>query len=255
MRIHLPLYPHQFQKNPSNSSSPPLIQLGGDIVLVELQGELTWEGDKSEGVVGVIGLDRPDKPTLHLGPHHLLHGKFANLQKPYAVIRRVVGDPEPDNETHERKGIAVEGSFNEEEESEDEDEEPLFPVSDRETAFVKDQGATPRSSSPFHPPSTPRDYSSDIEMSSPVLGRVGSLGFSKRGREEEIDEETREEEEQIGKRKKMEEIKQRQKRTVKKLNGEEKERTRHYAVVGIVRKKVVFALRPEPLVAPTMLPE
>ena len=26
---------------------------------MELQGELGWEGDKSGGVVGVLGLDRP----------------------------------------------------------------------------------------------------------------------------------------------------------------------------------------------------
>jgi hypothetical protein len=28
-------------------------------VLVELQGELSWEGDRAGGVVGVLGLDRP----------------------------------------------------------------------------------------------------------------------------------------------------------------------------------------------------
>lgn len=28
-------------------------------MLVELQGELSWEGDRAGGVVGVLGLDRP----------------------------------------------------------------------------------------------------------------------------------------------------------------------------------------------------
>lgn len=59
MRIHLPLDPIQFNVTPTNASSPPLAQLGGNLVLVELQGGLTWEGEKSNGVVGVIGLDTP----------------------------------------------------------------------------------------------------------------------------------------------------------------------------------------------------
>ena len=64
MRINLTLEPSLFSDTakpvagPSSSSSP-LAQLGGEIVLIELQGELGWEGDKSNGVVGVIGLDRP----------------------------------------------------------------------------------------------------------------------------------------------------------------------------------------------------
>ena len=29
-----------------------------------------------------------DKPTLHLGKHHLLHGKISNLPRPLAIIRR-----------------------------------------------------------------------------------------------------------------------------------------------------------------------
>jgi len=41
-----------------------LAVIGGDLVVIELQGELEWEGDKADGVVGVLGLDRPVSSTL-----------------------------------------------------------------------------------------------------------------------------------------------------------------------------------------------
>ena len=66
MRIHLTLEPSLFDKPAANgSTSSPLAQLGGEIVLIELQGELNWEGDKAGGVVGVLGLDRPVSYHLH----------------------------------------------------------------------------------------------------------------------------------------------------------------------------------------------
>lgn len=60
MRIHLSLEPSHFAAQVvAGPSSGPLAQLGGELVIIELQGELGWEGDKEGGVVGVIGLDRP----------------------------------------------------------------------------------------------------------------------------------------------------------------------------------------------------
>lgn len=60
MRIHLPLDPHHFLPQPTaGPSSSPLVSIGGNLVLIELQGELSWEGDKHNGVVGVLGFDRP----------------------------------------------------------------------------------------------------------------------------------------------------------------------------------------------------
>jgi hypothetical protein len=65
MRIQLALEPSLFAKSvAAGPSSGPLAQLGGEIVLIELQGELNWEGDKAGGVVGVIGLDRPVRLSL-----------------------------------------------------------------------------------------------------------------------------------------------------------------------------------------------
>lgn len=68
MRIQLTLEPSLFAKPvaaaAAGPSSSPLAQLGGEIVLIELQGELNWQGEKAGGVVGVIGLDRPVCPSL-----------------------------------------------------------------------------------------------------------------------------------------------------------------------------------------------
>ncbi|WVQ95124.1 hypothetical protein IAU59_002218 [Kwoniella sp. CBS 9459] len=307
MRIHLPLHASQFAApvaaaGPSSSSSP-LVTLGGDLVLIELQGELNYEGDHADGVIGVIGLDRPDKPTLHLGAHHLLHGKFVNLQKPYAVIRRVVAS----TSTGELSGTAAlegdaieedrdededddEGDHDEEDEEEDEDEddgrlfEPnpdidLLPTTPRKRRRVAGGGTmsmttTIPSSSPMSSiatPRTPLDYSSELDMSSPARFEESEL--------DSTDDDGDSSGEQSSKRKKsklnkngatgpLPKKKNKNGRTVEKKGkktGEsildsgagtvDRSRTRHYEVVGVVRKKVVFALRPEPLVAPTILPE
>ncbi|WWD02195.1 hypothetical protein V865_000233 [Kwoniella europaea PYCC6329] len=261
MRIHLPLHASQFDppaSSPSSSSSSsPLIQLGGDLVLVELQGELSYEGDKSDGVIGVIGLDRPDKPTLHLGPHHLLHGKFVNLQKPYAVIRKVIGTSNSVEGTTKLEGNASNEESNEEDSSSEEEEE------EEENLFGQDEPTTPLklksmdySSSPVYAPLTPMDYSSDLEMdpSSPARSEWD---------QSEHDDQEDEDQERPNKRAKtkvngggkISTVERRKKEKQKKLESGEKDRTRSYQVIGIVKRKVVFALRPEPLVAPTILPE
>lgn len=55
MRIHLPLEPKHFTSNPTG----PLAKIGGDLVLIELQGRIEVEGDTANSVIGVLGLDRP----------------------------------------------------------------------------------------------------------------------------------------------------------------------------------------------------
>lgn len=59
MRIHLSLDPSHLAQPVAGPSSGPLVNIGGDLVLIELQGELDHEGDKADGVVGILGLDRP----------------------------------------------------------------------------------------------------------------------------------------------------------------------------------------------------
>ncbi len=59
MRIHIP-FPASLLKDGAASSpvDPPIVKIGGDLVLLELQGELDCEGDRSGQVIGVLGLER-----------------------------------------------------------------------------------------------------------------------------------------------------------------------------------------------------
>ena len=79
MRIQLSLDPALLKAPVAGPSNLPIAQIGGELVLIELQGELSGEGDKSDGVVGVLALDRSvrynslqetsvlaDKISLHL---------------------------------------------------------------------------------------------------------------------------------------------------------------------------------------------
>jgi hypothetical protein len=225
---------------------------------------------------------RKDKPTLHLGEHHLLHGKMADLAKPYAVIRRalalvpadgegggavgeVEGDAEEeedleddllamDRQTSNRPSAKAKGKGKQKEE-EEEEEGPLFPDINITPPHTPKRGGQHPPSSPsssMYPSSAMKDYSSELDFSSPP---VSDTSTSKRDRDDESESEDEEEE---------------RRKKVKK--SRKKERTRRYEVVGIVRKKVVFALRcvplqpghlsekadgyrPEPIVTATILPE
>ena len=195
---------------------------------------------------------------MHLGEHHLLHGKFANLQKPYAVIRKATGETggtalEGDASEEEEVGMGDQGEgvgsakkrkthmkgqhqqqhgsskprqdADEDDEEEDEDEPPLFAPDPDIFPSRPSHAAHPPSSSPFLPPSAARDYSSELDpASSPARW---------------TDDEDEEARDRLGE--KEERIKR--ERAREKRKRDERERTRHYEVVGIVRKKVVFALR------------
>lgn len=221
-----------------------------------------------------------DKPTLHIGEHHLLHGKMSTLPKPYAVIRKaqapststtldiglnphaLEGDAEDEESDEEReREEAARATPNKhkkaktdknddknknknDDEEEEEDDGPLFPPSEMlmMTPQTKNAGLPP-SSSPFSEFATPaRDYSSDL--SSPVTG-MDAWGFPrKRGadndeNEEDNDDDDRGPETQARDR----ERERRRAERRQKRKAEQPERARHYEVVGVVRKKVVFALR------------
>jgi hypothetical protein len=191
--------------------------------------------------------DEKDKPTLHLGQHHLLHGKITNLAKPYAVIRRAValvtatgeggvdgeveGDAEEEEEIEEDvrtpAKVKGKGKGKAEEEEEEEEEPPLFP--EFQTPKRRDEMNPSSSPSTVYPSSVGRGrgygYSSELDFSSPPI--PDSSPTANGGEEESEDEEEEE----------------RRRKRAKKNNSNKKERTRRYEVVGIVRKKVVFALR------------
>jgi hypothetical protein len=166
---------------------------------------------------------------------------MANLAKPYAVIRRALalvpegaaGEVEGDAEDEEdleddllamdarplKSKSQVKGKGKEKAE-EDEDEAPLFPdVLQTPRKRSNDPSSSPSS---IFPSSAIKDYSSELDFSSPPMSDTSKRDLGSSDDEEEEEEERR---------------RKRAKRSGK------KERTRRYEVVGIVRKKVVFALR------------
>lgn len=177
---------------------------------------------------------------------------MATLSKPYAVIRRALALVPAEGATGEVEGDAEEeddleddllaidrqtpnrpstnakekgkGKEKEKEKAEEEEDEgPLFPDITPPQTPQRGNGHPSSSPSSIYPSSAMKDYSSELDFSSPPVSDT-----SKRDREEESDSEDEEEEER---------------RRKKAKKSGKKERTRRYEVVGIVRKKVVFALR------------
>lgn len=116
---------------------------------------------------------------------------------------------------------------------EEEEDLPLFP--EAQAAPATPARALPSSPLSFHP-SSARDYSSDLD-SSPVA-RFGTLPSSDWGDDEEDAEEERKR-----RREEARAEREREERHRARRRAARPERTRHYEVVGVVRKKIVFALR------------
>jgi hypothetical protein len=58
MRITIEIPTSIIKKPGPSPSDPPLIQIGGDLVIMELQGDLTFEGNPQGKVIGLLGLER-----------------------------------------------------------------------------------------------------------------------------------------------------------------------------------------------------
>lgn len=182
---------------------------------------------------------------------------MSTLPRPYAVIRKAVaasgstleGDiaAEESDEEHEAEeaaedsktpkkqkttstnGALPSGQMKLEEEAEGEDDAAPFPDAFTTPKRGRASGPSgPASSSPWEPPSSARDYSSDLDSSPAPF---------------EIEDDDDDDEEAL--KAKEEEQRRRDKLEAKRkmARAERPERTRHYEVVGVVRKKVVFALR------------
>jgi len=197
---------------------------------------------------------------------------MANLPKPYAVIRRalalapegtageVEGDAEDEDDLEDdllaidARPIAAKGKGKQKAEVEEEEEElPLFPdILQTPPKKSNDPSSSPSS---VYPSSAVKDYSSELDFSSPPMSDTSTLK-----RDRDLEEDTEEDEDEA----------EEERRRKKAKKSGRKERTRRYEVVGIVRKKVVFALRcvhdlipwpvtdlirPEPIVTATILPE
>lgn len=192
----------------------------------------------------------------------MLHGKISSLAKPYAVIRRaltqnrnvdgaVEGDAEEEDDLEDDLDVESKktptrlkengkgkgkGKASRDEDEEEEEEGPLFPVDPDGPLFqTPTKGDSNPSSSPstVYPSSAMKDYSSELDFSSPPISEASSRG-RKRDNDDEGDED-----DQDG----SPEMVKRRKHSKKGLDPNKKQRTRRYEVVGVVRKKIVFALR------------
>lgn len=57
MRIQINLPKSLVQAAPPASTDPPLVQIGGDLVVIEVQGEMTFEGEPGNKVIGLLDLE------------------------------------------------------------------------------------------------------------------------------------------------------------------------------------------------------
>lgn len=119
-------------------------------------------------------------------------------------------------------------------EDEDEEEEgPLFPLDPDGPLFTtptKGNGHPSSSPSTIYPSSAIKDFSSELGFSSPPISETSSRGV---GRGDEDDGGSPE-------------VTKKRRHGKRGDEANKKQRTRRYEVVGIVRKKIVFALRYAP---------
>lgn len=143
MRIHIDIPPallSPLAADPAVPRAPILAKLGGQTVLLELQGVLESEGDVAGKLIGRLGMEgvrsllclrvlcrrrrpgwaaeRQDNeltadpssppsqplPTLTIA-HHLLHGKFVALPKPFAVLRKAPQEETEAEELEAERGL------------------------------------------------------------------------------------------------------------------------------------------------------
>ncbi|KAL7417272.1 hypothetical protein BDY24DRAFT_412020 [Mrakia frigida] len=227
MRIHIEIPPSLLSPftppvGPSDPNSPIFARIGGNIVLLELQGTLQAEGDKDGQLIGKLGMEG-DRPTLRIA-HHLLHGVLVNLPKPLAVLRKA-----PSKIDDELEGIEL--PSDDASSSSDDDEDAEIVVAE---------------SSPMPGPNKKGknlDYSSDIDpySSSPVKQSQpqpqvpsSTPGTNTFKRKRPLSSK--------GKKNK----KKNRKDAAPALD--EVARTTKYECVGVVKLKVVFSKRPQPVV-------
>ena len=194
---------------------------------------------------------------------------MASLPKPLAVIRRAEATGEIAEAEEQADGTPgrprghIEGDASEEEDEDEDEDDEAHGREDNEEAGPSRrarQYTTPSrpshasGSSPILPPSAVRDYSSDLDYSSPYRAEMDRLGLDgssqqtpigKEGGDESDEDDVAREADELRKRRAAREelAAQARKRKKRRVDRGEKERTRFYEVVGVVRKKVVFSLR------------
>lgn len=93
MRIPIHYAPNTVKQEAASNYPAPLVRLSpsGELVLVELQGSLEMDGCDPRGgeTIGTISFPtgREDKPVLQIS-HHRLEGSVVKLRRPLAVLEK-----------------------------------------------------------------------------------------------------------------------------------------------------------------------
>ena len=239
MRIHLNLPSAAPVASTSSnhallSAAPsPLTALtpSGELILIELQGALEIENQSAAGgqILGTLSFEptRPDRPVLMVS-HHRLEGKFVNLVRPLAVLEKKV---RPDKATP----LAADGVLLELSNGKRRPEEQRVGTVRKARRVEGDKEAGVASSSP--PPSPKRardamDFSSSPPRPTPTanVARATALpGIDENAEHSSLQHSSKEkegEEEDV----------------------EEPQTAVYYDVVSVIKRKILFSKRPEPIV-------
>ncbi|PWN93089.1 hypothetical protein FA10DRAFT_263790 [Acaromyces ingoldii] len=251
INVELPLAStSSLASQPSSSVPPPLVQLApsGELALIELQGRLEMDDVDASGGQVLAKLEfsagREDRPTLLIS-HHRLEGKIVSLPRPLAVLEKKRRVKEDFQEAPLRRGRVQDvassptpfenrsdplsrGGALEREDDDDDAAAPSSPTMTRkrarpnveevslQTPLKRTRDAEVMSSSPMPPPPM---RGSELDFSSPTTSPARRALPTHTDKEEEEGDSAKS-------------------RTTK----------TYFEVVCVIRKKILFTKRPEPVV-------
>ncbi|KAJ9479397.1 hypothetical protein PHBOTO_002890 [Pseudozyma hubeiensis] len=233
MRIHVNL-PVAGPSNLGASSATlsqaptPLTALSpsGELLLIELQGSLEIENSSPTGnqILGTISFDptRQDRPVLMIS-HHRLEGKFVNLVKPLAVLEKKVREDKVLSDVVNGKRQGGEPVGNVKRAKRDvAGERGSSPPAEARAKDALDFSSSPPRQTPFKSKMV-RHVSGleGIDENAPEQGDSPEQNGKESGQTEEIDGDEEEEEAQTAV---------------------------YYDVVSVIKRKILFSKRPEPIV-------
>ncbi|KAE8250862.1 hypothetical protein A4X13_0g4315 [Tilletia indica] len=250
--------PSASSSNGSSSSSkdaitsPPIAKLSpsGELVLIELQGALELEGLDAANpqTIGMLTFEGPkqDKPVLLIS-HHRLYGKFVDLHQPLAILQKHQREPPASlDSSPSAKRRWLEQPWTSDVESDGEGEGTLGEEEEgeRKKRVKRNDGEDERESGP--PSSSPCRPSS---VQKKKIDRKATEGGEEDKDDDLVaewdDDEDDGDENDGGEDSKKDGENAGGKR--KRSQGGRKPRV-WYDVVSVIRRKILFSQRPEPVV-------
>ncbi|GAC97511.1 hypothetical protein PHSY_005097 [Pseudozyma hubeiensis SY62] len=210
------------------SAPTPLTALSpsGELLLIELQGSLEIENSSPTGnqILGTISFDptRQDRPVLMIS-HHRLEGKFVNLVKPLAVLEKRVREDKvlSDVANGKRQGGEAVGNVKRAKKEVSGTRGSSPPVETRAKDALDFSSSPPRQT-PIKSKMVRHVSGLDgIDENVPGPGNSSEQNGRKSDRTGEDDEDEEEEEAQTAV---------------------------YYDVVSVIKRKILFSKRPEPIV-------